>query len=496
MIKTNPLIKFLKNINNSINNQLEKNLNKLKFKNLIKLASSNKIILTFVALFIISLSYLLIPSFFSKDQISKELKNELLEKLNLNFKLSNDLNYNFFPRPHFKIQNVNIFIENNNISEIEELSIYLSVNSLFSTKNIKIKDVLINKANFKLNKKTYTFFLNLLGNEFTNGALKIKNSNIFFNNSENDVLFINKILNMKYYYDVKEMKNISYSENEIFNIPYSIEIFKNKKENKIFSKLKMNFLKLQLENEINFYKDNKVGKTEVMFNKSKSLATYEINDKFFSFNYYDKFENPNFFYKGLFNIKPFYSNIEGKTEELNLSYFLQSNAIVLQLLKTEILNNKNIEFQANVFAKRILNNLNFINLNLNSRIKDGLIDLDGTLFEWKNFVNFKITDSLVFVKDGELILDGQLKININDYDEVYKYLLTPKNYRNKIQTIDLNFSYNFDQKSISFRNIKVDGKLDQKLNQVMTGLNLKDSNLKNKIYLKNLLNDAIKSYFG
>ena len=496
MSKINSLNKFLKNINNSINNLLEKNLNKLKFENLIKLARSNKIILTFVALLIISLSYLVVPSFFNKDQISNELKNKLSKKLNLNFKLSNDLNYNLFPMPHFKIQNSNIFIGNNNISEIEEMNIYLSVNSLFSPNNIIIKDVTINKANFNLNKKTYTFFTNLLDKEFTDGTLKIKNSNIFFKNSDNDVLFINKILNMKYYYDVKELKNISYSENEIFNIPYSVEIFKNQKENKIFSKVKMNFLKLQFNNKINFYKDNKIGKTEIIFNQLKSLATYEINDEYLSFNYYDKPENPKFSYKGLFNIKPFYSNVEGKTEEIDLSFFLDSNAIALQLLKTEIFNNKNIEFQANILAKRISNNLNFKNLNLNSKIKDGLIDLDDTSFGWKNFVNLKIIDSLLFVKDGELILDGQLIININEYNEIYKYLLTPKKFRKKIETINLNFSYNFDQKSTSFNNIKVDGKFEKKLNQVMTGLNLKDSNLKNKIYLKNLLNDAIKSYSG
>ena len=301
---------------------------------------------------------------------------------------------------------------------------------------------------------------------------------------------------MKYYYNAKELRNISYSENEIFNIPYSVEIFKNQKENKIFSKVKMNFLKLQFNNKINFYKDNKIGKTEIIFNQLKSLATYEINDEYLSFNYYDKFENPKFYYKGLFNIKPFYSNIEGKTEEIDLSYFLDSNAIALQLLKTEIFNNKNIEFQANILAKRISNNLNFKNLNLNSKIKDGLIDLDDTSFGWKNFVNLKIIDSLLFVKDGELILDGQLIININEYNEIYKYLLTPKKFRKKIETINLNFSYNFDQKSTSFNNIKVDGKFEKKLNQVMTGLNLKDSNLKNKIYLKNLLNDAIKSYSG
>ena len=80
-----------------------------------------------------------------------------------------------------------------------------------------------------------------------------------------------------------------------------------------------------------------------------------------------------------------------------------------------------------------------------------------------------------------MILDGQLKVNISDYNEVYKYLLTPKNLEKKIQTINFNFSYNFDKKSINFSNIKVDGEFDQKLNQVMDSLSFKSSNLKNKI---------------
>ena len=54
--------------------------------------------------------------------------------------------------------------------------------------------------------------------------------------------------------------------------------------------------------------------------------------------------------------------------------------------------------------------------------------------------------SLLFVKDGELILDGKFNINISDYNEVYKYLLTPKKFRKKIQTINLNFSYMFGDK--------------------------------------------------
>ena len=91
MSKTNFFIKYLKNINFFINNLLEKNLNKLNFKNLSFLFKNNKIILTFVALFVVFISYLLLPTFYNQNDISKKLKNELQSKLDLNFKFSDKI---------------------------------------------------------------------------------------------------------------------------------------------------------------------------------------------------------------------------------------------------------------------------------------------------------------------------------------------------------------------------------------------------------------------
>ena len=54
---------------------------------------------------------------------------------------------------------------------------------------------------------------------------------------------------MKYYYDTKDLNNIIYSKNEIFNIPYEIKIF-NKKKKRNISELDINFLKLKIENQI------------------------------------------------------------------------------------------------------------------------------------------------------------------------------------------------------------------------------------------------------
>ena len=71
-------------------------------------------------------------------------------------------------------------------------------------------------------KNCYNFFLKLLDKNFTNGDLIINDSNVFFRKLNDEVLFISKIFKMEYYYEPKELKNIFYTENELFNIPFSI----------------------------------------------------------------------------------------------------------------------------------------------------------------------------------------------------------------------------------------------------------------------------------
>ena len=125
MRKTNFFVKYLNNISKFINSLLEKNLNKINFKNLSYLFKNNKIILTFVAVFIIFLSYLSIPSFYKQTDISNELKTELKSKFDLDFNFSQRLKYNIFPRPHFKTNSSIILKDRSEITKIDNLKIFM-----------------------------------------------------------------------------------------------------------------------------------------------------------------------------------------------------------------------------------------------------------------------------------------------------------------------------------------------------------------------------------
>jgi hypothetical protein len=496
MSKHNYFVKSLIKINQFINSLLKRNLNKLNVANLKKISINNKVFLTIVLLVILFFSYLSLPNIFNKNQISVELKKDLFDKLNLEFNFEKKLDYKFLPRPHFITSESSIIFSDNKISKINKLKIYVSLESLFSLKNMKINNVIIEEANFNLNKNNYSFFIKLLDSNFENIKLEILNSNIFYKNLENDVLFINHIKSAKYFYDPKELKNIFYSKNNIFNLPYSLKASNNQNKKKLNSKINIERLNLQLENQFSYGEELKSGLFEFKFLNSNIVGEYKVGKNNFEFKLFDKTQKSKFSYNGKLNFRPFHSYLVGSNTEIDFSHLFSANAIIKQLLKTEILNNKNILFKLKISANKIKNFDNFTNIFLNSKIQEGLIDLDQTKFSWKNHVNFSLTDSLIYVKNGLLVLDANSEINLINLDEIYKFLITPKYLRKKINKINVNFTYIFDQKTLNINDIKVDSISDKNLLKNLSKIKLKNNSLQNKVYLKKFLNDAIKNYAG
>ena len=124
MNKHNYFVKILIKINNFINSLLERNLNKLNAANLKKILINNKIFLTTFLVAILFLSYLSIPNIYNQNQISAELKKDLLDKLNLEFNFEKKLDYKFLPRPHFITNETSLIFNENKVAEINKIKIY------------------------------------------------------------------------------------------------------------------------------------------------------------------------------------------------------------------------------------------------------------------------------------------------------------------------------------------------------------------------------------
>ena len=512
MSKHKHLIIFVKNIKVSINRLISQKLNKFKvdffFKknfnklgelkslNFIEVTKNHKFILSIAVIFVLFLSYLSVPITYNETELRNKLNSQLKKKLNYSFNLPKNFNYSFLPSPHFIYKNSTISDDQNEISKIGELKIFITFKNLFSIKNFDIDNLVIEKSNFNLNNQTYNFFTKLLDTDLTKSEIIIKDSSIFYNNKDDDVLFINKILDMEYFYDSKSLQNKFISKNEIFNSTYYIELGKNNLEKKFFSKLSLDFLKINIENELDFSEETNKGLMKLTLNREKFKTIYSISKNDLTFNLSDDVENSKIFYDGKIDFKPFYLNLEGDLKKINILYLINSNSLIPQFLKTEILNNKNLNANLRLLGGTFKNFNDFSEINLNSKIQEGLIDIDNSKFTWKNNINFSLTDSLIYSKEGELILDSKLNVNINNINEVYKFLLTPKIYRNELSNIKANLVYNFDQNTLNLNDILIDNKSSPELNKMLQTLIFKKNKLQNRVYLKSILNKALKFYAG
>ena len=489
--------KNLNKFNFFINNLLKKYLSKLSFlfekDKLLKYLGVKRILVFIIALFILIFSYFSVPYVYNSEKLITNIKSQLLKNLDLDFNLSENYSYSIFPKPNFTFQESSFL---NKVENLGEIRVYISSKNLIFQNKIKIKDIIFNKMNFHLNKENYNFFRELLINDFSKFTLIIKNSNIFYKNNEKDVLFINKINQLKYFYDFKNLENILSANNELFNIPYKIKLTENQYKKQIVSNISFDDLNLKLENYHNYKNQEKNGIVKLIYKQKKSEASYNLNKGQFNFDYSDKSKNQNFKYNGFINLKPFFSESLGNINKMSFEIFLNPNSILLQLFKTGILNNKNLNI-SNVFNVHKTSSLkNLINLVLNFKISDGLIDLNGTKFSLSDYADIKISDSLVYTNENNLILDSKITINLNRSDEIYKNFQTPRKYRNEIKKVEFDLNYNFDRMTANLNNVKIDETINEDVNKVLSEINFTMNRIQNRIYIKKLLNQVFKNYSG
>ena len=113
MSNYNLLIKKIKKQFLSINDHIESYFNKIKyFKSNYKkilFKRDNGLILGTGILVILTLSYFLIPTFYNKEIIQLQIKNQIFKNYNIEIKFNEKINYGLLPKPHFSAKNLSIY---------------------------------------------------------------------------------------------------------------------------------------------------------------------------------------------------------------------------------------------------------------------------------------------------------------------------------------------------------------------------------------------------
>ncbi len=180
---------------------------------------------------------------------------------------------------------------------------------------------------------------------------------------------------------------------------------------------------------------------------------------------------------------------------LSTKYLFNNDSIVIELIKSELLKNPNLNININLNVKDIININELNNLFLKLEIESGEIVLSDSYIMWKDDLIVNLNESLINYDQGEIYLTGRINLDIKDLNDFYSSFQINKRYRKDIKKIQFDFNYNLTQEKISFDNLKIDNKKDNDLDKFINEFNL-NTKVFNKVTFKNFVNEFFRIYFG
>jgi len=457
--------------------------NKKNFSRSLK-TIDKKIFISIASICIAIVGYFIMPAFYDQNKIKARLENQILDQYNLQVKLDQNFRYGIFPKPHFYSNNTKIEYNSNSIADTNNTRIFISTDNFFTPEKVNIKNIVFNKTDFKIEKSDLKFFVDLLNNNKSREKIDFLNSKFFYVDNNNDVIFLTNLKRLNYLFQEEPLKKIS-SKFEIFNVPMRVVVDHNIKEKSFFTEINSHPLRLKIESNSN-YTDKKLdGEIDLTLVNRNRKINYGLKDNYLNFNTID-----DEFY-GEINIKPFFLSLDFRYYLIDLKKIFDDNSILVNILKSEVLNNKNLNGEIDIIADK-LKGLNFVN-EIKSKVllEEGDIIIDNLTTTFKESVIIDIEDTQLIVDDNKLKFTGFVNldfINVKKFFEHYQINIKDRKY---IKKIKLGFLFHFDDKFIEIDNLKVDGNSNKKLEKFLNDFNSKKDNIFNKIIIRN----SIKSFF-
>ena len=207
-----------------------------------------------------------------------------------------------------------------------------------------------------------------------------------------------------------------------------------------------------------------------------------------------RIKNSKIDYSGELSIKPFDLKVNIDLENYNLRSFFNPYSFLNELIKTELLFNKNISINTSTTNTNLRNKI-FQDIKINFNIIDGKLNINKTRLVNKKIGSLKLEDSNLSFESNKLILNTDIIINIKNSQNFFSLLQTNKKFRKPIKDILINLDYDFLSNEIKFNNIKIDNQeINGEMLRVIEGFNDNASNNMNKS--KRLLNAFFEIYNG
>ena len=462
------------------------NKNKKKYLNSWQKSVDKKIFFSVISTIVIIIGYFLLPAFYDQTKIKDQLKNQILQEYNFEVQLDENFEYGLFPRPHFFIKDLEIKNDSKSISTSKYTKIYISSKNNFEFNKIKIKNLSFLETEFRIDKFNINFFANLLKNESINKNIKFTRNKLFYLDENENMIFFSELSKLNYFYQENLLNKLT-AKIEIFNLPISLKANYDTVKKIFFTNLDIDSLKLNIVNNSTFKTNLLEGELNINYLNKDLRFNYNLKDKNLNFNT----ANQNL--SGEINIKPFFLMSNINLENIKMKEIFKDDSLVINLLKSEILNNKNFNGNIDIDING-LNDFNHVDeMKFNIKFEEGEIFLSNLNFVFKNSVTFNINNVSFILDEDDLKFIGNINIGFKDMQNFYSHFQIIRNYRKNIDNITSNFIFNFDEKLFEFNELKISGVDKQVSDQYLRKFNSEKKDLFNKVIMRNTVKDFFKT---
>ncbi len=425
-------------------------------------------IFTFTSLFFLYLLYLSIPSLFDTGRVQKALYKNLNKDFGLNLSLSSDITYRILPQPHFHIKDSKIYHTksdvSNEIGEAKDLKIFVSQKNFFNKNNIKINKIIFSKVNLFLKRENISFIKNFIKNEFSEKKIFIKNSKLFFNDRDENTVFIYSIKNLDLFKNKKENIQKISTNGELFKVPIKFQWLKNLENNNTMSNFKARKIDISFTNKGNFINGKYEYENNLNISTNNFRTIYKINKDHIDFSSKKSLiKNTPISFKGKIDTSPFSFELQINAKDIDINYLLKNTSLLNEILISEIFLNKNVNGVINIKTDDLYNNKIFKNAGIFFNFEEGEINLNNSFLLNKKFAKLELKNSNFIKKDDRVLLIGQLYLDIYDENQIYKIfpISKKKKFKKKLNGINIDFTLDLFSSKILIDKINF---LDEKKN--------------------------------
>ena len=468
--------------------------NNLKFSNLKRLTKlfliDKRVIFTLIIIFFSVFVHLSTPAFYKDSWVKGIVKNQFEKEFKFEIVFSEKFSYAIFPIPHFRFKDVRFISKERDLAQIELVKVYLTFSKFLDKNKMNIQNVVIKKAKFDFFKEDLKNLVNFFNRKINDKKIILLNSKIFLKDEDEDIYSIISISKSQSIYNkIEDLNNLDV-DGEIFNNSFKLKLkndFSDSRSNLdlVFNKLNKKFI-----NDIDF-KNKKVKGSLSYFDARKKYDTaYTFHNDILKF-YSNEKVGDKALYNGIINFSPFSSKLKINLKSINLRNLIGNDSLFLEILKSNIFMNENLNFNIEVKSKNISNHRKLKNLNLNINYENQLLNFNQSNFLLKDILKVNLIDSK-FINSKKQYFLGTFEILIYDHSNLYKFFQTKKKYRKKIDTIYITTKYDFLKNNLILEKVIIDNYSNENINDLIKKYNQDNIMISNKVDLRNFFNSFIE----